>query len=111
VKARILEGDYSPDELARFLLWAAGSLREAKKALTRASNEKPQRTSDDMVFLAAYSIKKKFGCEDHTALRKLFRDKDGKLTGKYRVYWDRLNARGQTLEEIARMYSSAESTP
>jgi hypothetical protein len=99
--ARIFEGDYSPDDLARFLLAAAGSYREAKKALTRASNEKPKRTSDDMIFLAAYAVKKKLGCRDHTALKKLLGD-------KYRVYWDRLNARDQTLEDIARMYPSAE---
>jgi hypothetical protein len=99
VKARIFEGDYSPDDLARFLLQASGSYREAKKALTRASNEAgPKRASDDMVFLAAYNIKKKKRCRDSTALKKLLGP------GKYRVFWNRLQARGQTLEQIALLY-------
>jgi hypothetical protein len=98
MKALIFEGYYSPDDLARFLLQASGSYREAKKALTRASNEKPRRTSDEGIFLAAYSIKKKERCSDSTALKKLL----GPC--KYRVYWNRLRARGQTLEQIARLY-------
>jgi hypothetical protein len=99
VKARIFEGDYSPDDLARFLLWASGNYREAKKALTRASNEKPTPIPDDMVYLAAYHLyKKKKRCRDSTALKKLLGP------SKYRAFWNKLQARDQTLEQIARLY-------
>jgi hypothetical protein len=111
---RIQEGDYSPDDLARMLLRASGSYQEAKKALTRADNDPRVRasmrpapgswpiasgvgfTSDDAVYLAANQLKNRLGCSDHTALKKL-------LGGKYRVYWDKLKARDQTLEQIARL--------
>jgi hypothetical protein len=119
VWTRIPEGDYSPDDLARMLLRASGSYREAKKALTRASNDprlkasippapglKPIAsgiafTSEEGVYLAAYVlktkiIKKKGRCSDQNALKKL-------LGGKYRVFWDRLKERRQTLEEIVRL--------
>ena len=101
----MLMGYYSPDDLARYLLRASGSHREAKKALTKASNN-PVATSlsgmtfanDEGVYLAAYAIKQKRRCSDITALKKLLGD------GKYRVFWNRLQKRKQTLEEIARLY-------
>jgi hypothetical protein len=101
VKVRLFEGDYSPDDLARFLLQASGSDLKARKALTRASNEAgPKRASDEALYLAAYAIKKKLRCSDITALKKL-------LGSKYRVLWDRLKAREQTLEQIARLYPTS----
>jgi hypothetical protein len=106
VRTRIQEGDYSPDDLARMLLWASGSYREAKKALTRASNERPKRTSDEAIYLVAYAIKKKKRCSDITALRKLLGP------GKYRTFWNRLQKRHQTLAQIARLYpTSVKATP
>ena len=112
---RIQEGDYSPDDLARMLLRASGSYLQAKKTLTRADNDprvkasippvfglKPLAsgipfTSDIAVYLAAYAIQKKFRCSDFTALKKLLGP------NKYRVFWDRLRKRGQTLKQIARL--------
>jgi hypothetical protein len=110
---RIQEGDYSPDDIASMLLWASGSYREAKKALTRADEKlksvapkllmvdkdgiaSAKRHSDEAVYLAAYAIKKKLRCRDHTALKKL-------MGGRYRVYWDKLKARNQTLKQIAQL--------
>jgi hypothetical protein len=95
------------------LLRASGNYREAKKALTRASNS-PRATSpdtstlaftsDDMIYLAAYAVKKtiikkkKKRCSDSTALKKLLGP------GRYRVFWNRLRDSGQTLGQIARRY-------
>ena len=104
-KTLLFTGYYSSDDLARHLLRASGNFREAKKALTRASND-PVATSlsgvtfanDEGVYLAAYAIKKKKQCADSTALKKLLGP------GKYRVFWNRLKERKQTLEEIARLF-------
>jgi hypothetical protein len=113
MKTRIQEGDYSPDDIARMLLWASGSYREAKKALTKADDElgsiapkllmvdkdgvaSAKRASPEAIYLAAYAIKKKLGCSDFTALKKL-------MGGSYRVYWDKLKTRKQTLKQTARL--------
>jgi hypothetical protein len=103
------------------LMRASGNYREAKKVLTRASNDPKVRaslppapglrpiasgmafSSEEGVYLAAYGLKrihieKKKRCTDHTALKKLLGP------GQYRVFWDRLQARDQTLEEVASLY-------
>jgi hypothetical protein len=124
VKAFIYEGYYSPDDIASMLLWASGNYREAKKALTRASNDPHTKlppiafggrplpsgmalTNDEGVYLLAYAIQKKEQCSDFTALRKL-------LGGKYRVFWNRLKKRkperGQTLQQVAQLLG-AEPVP
>jgi hypothetical protein len=123
---RIQEDDYSPDDLARMLLRASGSYLKAKKALTRADSDPRVRASippapglkpiasglaftpDDIVYLAAYHLfqKGRKRCSDHTALKKLLGP------GKYRVFWNKLNVRGQTLEQIASLYpTSVEAAP
>jgi hypothetical protein len=117
MKVRIFEGDYSPDDLARFLLAAAGTYREAKKALTRASNDPKVLqdprvmvsiadttwASDEAVYLVAHHRFQKGGkrCSDHTALKKLLGP------SKYRVFYNRLRERGLTLEQIARLYPTS----
>jgi hypothetical protein len=115
----IQEGYYSPDDLAGMLLRASGSYLEAKKALTRASNDKKllaamspgpglkplasgvDGTSDAAIYWAAYSLfqkgkKRTKRCSDHTALKRL-------LGGSYRGPWDRLKASGQTPQQVARL--------
>ena len=99
---RIQEGDYSPDDLALMLLRAcSNNYVAAKKMLTRAKSKKPSRTSDDMIYLAAYNLfqkgrKGEDRYTDNGALKKL-------LGGRYRVYWDRLQKRDQTLKQIAQL--------
>lgn len=97
MKTRIPEGYYEPYDLACMLLRASGNYIKAKKLLTLASNEKPAGMNDSAVYLAAYGIKKKRRCNDHTALKRLLGP------GKYRVYWDRLKKHKQTLRQVARL--------
>jgi hypothetical protein len=89
------------------LLRASGTLKEAREALTRVSNEPGPRTPDDMLFLAAFSIKEKLRCSDHNALKKLLGPT------KYRTLWNKLKAGGQkrTLEQIARRYAADVKLP
>ncbi|MFY9770237.1 MAG: hypothetical protein WAK04_08390 [Xanthobacteraceae bacterium] len=121
---RIPEGDYSPDDLARMLLRASsGSYREAKKALTRASNDRHAAsppfasgvatsdegahlmtyppivsgmafTSDEGVYLMAYAIQRA-AIEKKKPCRDSTALKKLLGPGKYRVFWDRLRKRDQ----------------
>ena len=111
-----LNGDYSAADLASALLWASGSYREAKKALTKAYDELPDtpkalvannktgRANNSAVYLAAREVQKKLGCSDYTALKKL-------MGSHYRVYWDRLKASGRTLEQVVHLMQNPPEKP
>jgi hypothetical protein len=119
-KIVILQGDYTPEEIAKFLLHATSrgrdmppdrNLAAAKKVLTKVSREglytnlKSQPATDDMMFLAALNIQRTLlaqgkPCSDHTAIVKLA----GGRKGWCDTLLKKLKARRQTLEQIAAPY-------
>src|SRR5262249_6707591 len=106
-KARIVEGDYSQYDIARFLLLVAGSESMAKRALravakTGTFTKLKRGASDDMLFLVARKIQLQLRaenkrCSDFTAIQELAGDRWRNL---YRAY----QRRRRTLQQIARLY-------
>jgi hypothetical protein len=114
---RIATGDYTVEDVARFLLHATSTgrsmppdrnLAAAKRALVKAHRESlftelgPLPADEDSTFLAAYHIQQTLrakgrACSDHTAIVKLA----GGRKGFCDTLLKRLKARRQTLEQIA----------
>jgi hypothetical protein len=111
VKVLIREGLYSPEQIADLLLLSVWNpyasephedfrrapFRARKVLLNRPKRPKP-RTSESMMYLAAYDYQQKARskgkrCADQTALKKVW-------GGGGRSLWDKLNAQGQTLEQV-----------
>lgn len=116
-----IRGDtYTPEQIAKFLLYATNrgrdmppdrNLAAAKKVLVKVSREglyknlKSLPASEDMMFLAAYHIQRTLRaegkpCRDHTAIVKLA----GGRKGWCDTLLKKLKARRQTLEQIAAVY-------
>jgi hypothetical protein len=115
---RILEGDYTPEQIAKFLLYATNTGRDmppdrnlaaAKKVLVGVGRESLYTklgslpANETALFLAAYNIKREAQaqgrpCSDYTAIEKLAKIMGGKWA---RTVYNNLKVRGQTLEEFA----------
>jgi hypothetical protein len=129
-KIVILQGEYTPEEIAKFLLYATGrsddpdakpgsrtvdprqipklkpNLQLAIKTIrtvydTGLFENKSSPGRDLAIYLAAYHVQKSLGgrdkCPDYTAIKKAL----GGESGHTRTLWNKLKARGQTLEMIA----------
>jgi len=110
MKVLIHEGLYSPQEIADLLLLSVWNLyardsdedfrhtplRARKVLLNRPKRPKPC-TSESMMYWVAYAYQQQLrskgeDCADITALRKIW-------GGSGRSLWDKLKAKGQTLEQ------------
>ncbi|MGO8922082.1 MAG: hypothetical protein ACLQF4_03990 [Xanthobacteraceae bacterium] len=111
MKVFIREGLYSPEQIADLLLLSVHDVRtprlRARTILLNRPKQPKPRTSESMMYLMAYHFQQKLcskgkRCADQTALKKVW-------GGGGRSLWEKLKARGQTLEEVA--LSISENTP